>query len=67
MPKKSSSKTSSEGNKRRYANYLTRSTCPSCRVVFRSPKKRREHTDSGHQSMVGVNRNRAAKSSALTK
>lgn len=41
--------------------YLIRSTCAACRAVFRSPKKRRDHVNSGHTIMVGHNTTRAIK------
>lgn len=52
-------------NKQRAQLYLTRATCMACRLVFRSPKKRLAHVESGHKSQIGVNKNRAAKSALI--
>lgn len=49
--------------KRKAGEYLLRSTCITCRVVFRSPKKRLAHVESGHRSMIGVNPKRVYKTS----
>lgn len=45
--------------------YLSRSTCTTCKMVFRSPKKRLAHVQSGHKSDIGWNKNRAAKQSVF--
>ena len=52
-------------HKAKCAMYLQRATCSPCRLVFRSPKKRAIHTDSGHKSMLGVNKKRTPKVSAF--
>jgi uncharacterized C2H2 Zn-finger protein len=49
--------------KRKAQEYLLRSTCVTCRVVFRSPKKRSAHVESGHKSTVGANTKRVYKTS----
>lgn len=51
--------------KLRYQNYLTRSTCSQCRVVFKSPKKRLAHVQSGHKDMTGANKNRQMKTASM--
>lgn len=48
-------------NKARAQAYLTRATCIACKKVFRSPKKRLAHVQSGHISMAGWNEKRSAK------
>lgn len=48
--------------KARYQAYLQRSTCPACRLVFRSPDKRLKHVESGHRDLTGANKNRVYKS-----
>lgn len=48
--------------KAKCAAYLTRSTCTTCRKVFRSPKKRFAHIESRHKSLIGWNEDRASKS-----
>lgn len=55
-----------DNRKNKITRYLTRSTCVVCRVVFRSPRKRQRHADSGHKSMIGANPRRAYKTSSGT-
>lgn len=60
--KRSSKKIARSGrHKNKYQAYITRSTCGTCRVVFKSPDKKKAHAESGHKDMTGANKNRQVK------
>jgi len=49
------------GHRAGYTRYQARASCMACRLVFKSPKYKKAHTDSGHKSQVGVNTNKQYK------
>lgn len=63
--KKSGHAAHKETRKKKCQMYLSRATCIACRLVFRSPKKRRLHDASGHKSLLGVNTKRQVKTSLV--
>jgi hypothetical protein len=46
--------------KLKYANYLFKSTCRVCSIVFRTPAFKKRHESSGHQSRVGASKKSVA-------
>lgn len=51
----------SSRHKNKYARYVTRSTCSTCRIIFKSPKFRLEHVKNDHKSFVGQSTTKAVK------
>lgn len=51
----------SRNHKSKFSKYLTRSTCNTCKVVFKNPKHRLAHVESGHKSLIGVSKDRYVK------
>jgi len=49
-------KTRNSMRKNRHARYWQRATCTKCNLVFRSPKKKKRHVDSGHGNNAGLRR-----------
>lgn len=60
MPNKAKDRQSSR-HKGKYSKYQTRSTCTTCRIVFKSPKHRFAHIESGHKTLVGQSSDKAVR------